>query len=101
MVRDEEDEGRCLFQVLPGHYCSGRHPKQQQQFALTPQELRLREQSESLEELSISPTSHSHRNSLAISIREIFGKEEDHSPESARSSADQEFQTDRLFRISV
>ena len=88
------------MQVLPGHYCSGRNSKQQQQFALTPQELRLREQSESMEELSISPPSHG-RNSIAISIREIFGKEEDHSPESARSSAEQEFQTDRLFRMSV
>lgn len=92
--------GVCDVQVLPGHYCSGRHPKQQQQFALTPQELRLREQSESLEELSISPAGQG-RNSFAISIREIFGREEDHSPESARSSADREFQADRLFRISV
>ena len=43
----------AILQVLPGHYCSGRSTKQQQQFALTPQELRLREQSESLEELSL------------------------------------------------
>lgn len=74
--------------------------KQQQQFALTPRELRLREQSESLEELSISPPSHG-KNSIAISIRELFGKEEDHSPESIQSSMDREFQTDRLFRMSV
>lgn len=89
-----------VWQVLPGHYCSGRSAKQQQQFALTPQELRLREQSESMEELSVSPTSHG-RNSFAMSIRDMFVKEEDHSPESARSSIDAEFQPDRLFRISV
>lgn len=90
----------AILQVLPGHYCSGRSTKQQQQFALTPQELRLREQSESLEELSLSPTSHG-RNSFAMSIRDMFGRDDDHSPVSARSSLEASCQTDRLFRMDV
>lgn len=84
-------EGSNTWQeVLPGHFCSGKNPKQMQQFALTPTELHLREQAET-SDLSISPDT---VNSPKAGNGQSMGG-------SARNSLEQDWKVDRLFRISV
>ena len=82
------------LQVLPGHYLAGKAPKQVQ-FALTPQQLHMREYVETLE--GLSPLAYN-GHSVAVPIGV---KEDDRSPSSVRSSAEMEKQLDNLFRISV
>jgi hypothetical protein len=66
-------------EVLPGHYVGGKNPKQTQQFALTPQQLSLRERVENMEDLSQQP----------------FAVTGDGSPSSLRSSSE----LDSMFRL--
>ena len=69
----------CNVQVQPGHYVGGKNPKHTQQFALTPQQLSLREQYENMEDLS----------------QQCFAVPVDESPSSLRSSTD----IDSFFRL--
>jgi len=86
-------EGSNTWQeVLPGHYYSCSKNPKMQQFALTPEELLLRERAET-SDLSISPSD--------VCPSPKAGTGQALVASSARSSLEHEWLADRLFRISV